>query len=66
MHDGRGRKYENKIVEAPLLTIDGYALTNIPSWLLGSLNPADFEVNLFGNDLLKRFNMVLDFQNDRQ
>jgi hypothetical protein len=53
-------------VEAPLLTIDGYALTNIPSWLLGSLNPADFEVNLFGNDLLKRFNMVLDFQNDRQ
>jgi hypothetical protein len=65
MHDGAGRKYENKIVEAPLLTIDGYALKDIPSWLLGSRNPAGFSVNLFGNDLLKRFNMVLDFQNDR-
>ena len=65
MHDGAGRKYESKIVEAPLLTIDRFALTNIPSWLLGSRNPAGFEVNLFGNDLLKRFNMVLDFQNDR-
>ena len=65
MHDGAGRKYENKIVEAPLLTIDGYALKDIPSWLLGSRNPAGFSVNLFGNDLLKRFNMILDFQNDR-
>jgi hypothetical protein len=65
MHDGAGRKYENKIVEAPLLTFDGYALTDIPAWLLGGRNPAGFSVNLFGNDLLKRFNMVLDFQNDR-
>jgi hypothetical protein len=65
MHDGAGRKYENKIVEVPLLTFDGYALKDIPSWLLGSRNPAGFEISLFGNDLLKRFNMVLDFQNDR-
>jgi len=65
MHDGAGRKYENKIVAVPLLTFDGYALKDIPSWLLGGRNPAGFSVNLFGNDLLKRFNMVLDFQNDR-
>ena len=52
-------------MEVPLLTFDVYALKDIPSWLLGSRNPAGFSVNLFGNDLLKRFNMILDFQNDR-
>ena len=62
--DPRGQVYENKIVLSPLLRINGFDLTNIPTNLLGSINPVRFEVNYFGNDLLKRFNILLDFKKD--
>ncbi len=63
-HDARGIKYETKIVESPKLSIGGSDLANVPAWLLNSRNPAGFEINLFGNDLLKHFNIVMDFQHD--
>ncbi len=64
MHDGAGYTYENKIVESPSLSIKGADLANIPTWLLNTRNPAGFEINLLGNGLLKRFNIIFDFQND--
>lgn len=60
----RGVKFEIKIVRSPMFTINGLNLTNIPTAILGSRNPAGFEVNNLGNDLLKRFNMILDFKHD--
>jgi hypothetical protein len=36
----------------------------VPTMILGSKNPVGFELNYVGNDLLKRFNMVLDFRKD--
>jgi len=60
----RGVKFEIKVVLAPLLKINNIALTNIPTSILAGKNPAGFEINNFGNDLLKRFNMILDFKND--
>jgi len=51
-------------VLAPKIKVNNIALTNIPTSILASKNPAGFEINNFGNDLLKRFNMVLDFKND--
>jgi hypothetical protein len=36
----------------------------VPTIILGSKNPVGFEMNYFGNGLLKRFNMILDFKND--
>lgn len=64
LYDPRGAKYETKVVLSPLLKINSFGLTNIPSLILGSKNPVGFEINFLGNDLLKRFNMILDFKND--
>jgi hypothetical protein len=64
LRDPRGVEYETRTVLAPVLKINGFELTNIPTLMLGSKNPAGFEINDFGNDLLKRFNMILDFKND--
>ena len=62
--DPRGVKYENKIVRTPQLNINGFVLNDIPATLLGSKKPLDFEINYFGNGVLKRFNTILDFKND--
>jgi hypothetical protein len=62
--DARGLPYSTRIVLSPLLTINGFALTDVPIYMLGSQNPVRFEVNYLGNDLLKRFNILLDFKND--
>jgi len=64
LKDAGGRKYEIKIVRSPLLKLNGFALTDIPTSIFGSKNPVGFEVNYLGNDLLKRFNMILDFRKD--
>jgi len=62
--DPTGKKYQMKIVEAPLIRLNGFPVANVPTIILGSKNPVGFEMNYFGNGLLKRFNMILDFKND--
>ncbi|WP_299587250.1 hypothetical protein [Mucilaginibacter sp.] len=64
LRDPRGVKYETKLVLSPLLKLNNFDLTNIPTLILSNKNPAGFEINFLGNDLLKRFNMILDFKND--
>jgi len=62
--DPRGVKYETHTVLAPLLQINDYKLANIPTLILPGKNPGDFAINFMGNDLLKRFNMILDLTQD--
>jgi len=64
LHNPRGDKFETKVVLAPGFEMNGYTLNNIPTLILGTRNPAGFSINNLGNDLLKRFNMILDFKND--
>jgi len=64
LRDPRGVQYETKIVLAPAITVNGFNLANIPTLVLGSKNPVGFEVNYFGNDFLKRFNILVDFKHD--
>ncbi|HEY4194041.1 MAG TPA: hypothetical protein VGM63_00780 [Mucilaginibacter sp.] len=64
LHNPRGDKFETKVVLAPAFEMNSYTLTNIPTLILGTRNPAGFSINNLGNDLLKRFNMILDFKND--
>ena len=64
MKDPRGVKYETHTVLAPLLQISDYKLANIPTLILPGKNPGDFAINFMGNDLLKRFNMILDLAHD--
>jgi hypothetical protein len=62
--DPRGVVYENKTVICPLFNIHKQPLSNIPTSLLGSKNPTGNSINLLGNDVLKRFNTIIDYQND--
>lgn len=64
LKDPRGVKYETRTVLAPLLQINHHKLADIPTLVLPGKNPADFAINFLGNDLLKRFNMILDFRHD--
>jgi len=64
LHDPRGATYKTRVVLAPAFKINDFAVENIPTLILGSRNPVGFPVNYFGNDFLKRFNIILDFQND--
>lgn len=64
LKDPRGVTYETRTVEVPHIILNGYTLTAVPAYMLSSRNPVGFEVNYFGNDLLKRFHMILDFKND--
>ena len=62
--DPRGVSYETKMVQLPLIRLNGFDLINVPMAMLGSKNPTGFSINFLGNDLLKRFNTILDFKND--
>ncbi len=62
--DGAGRKYETTIVEVPLLSINGFAIKDIPASKLGFNSPVGSQINYFGNDLLKRFNIIIDLRAD--
>jgi hypothetical protein len=60
----RGTVFISKTVICPLLNIQNSSFSNVPTTLMGSVNPANVSVNLLGNDILKRFNTILDFKND--
>jgi len=64
LKDPRGVKYETKTLLAPRLDLRGIRLSNVPTLVLSGRNPTGLEVNFLGNDLLKRFNIILDFQHD--
>jgi hypothetical protein len=64
LRDPRGLRFETRVVLAPGFDISGYSLTGIPALILGTRNPAGFSINNLGNDLLKRFNVIMDFKND--
>jgi hypothetical protein len=63
--DPRGAKYATKTVLSPLFKLNTFGLTSIPTLILSNNNPIGAEMNFLGNDVLKRFNMILDFKNDR-
>ena len=62
--DGRGVSYEAKKVLVPHVLLNTFSLANVPTTRLGSHSPVGYEVNCFGNGLLKRFNMIIDLKND--
>jgi len=64
LHNPRGDKFETKVVLAPAFEMNGSTLSNIPTLILGTRNPAGFSINNLGNDMLKRFNVIMDFKND--
>ncbi|MES2279586.1 MAG: hypothetical protein V4592_26365 [Bacteroidota bacterium] len=64
LRDPRGVEYEIKTVLTPSFKINTFGLNNVPAVVLSNKNPTGFSINYVGNDLLKRFNMILDFGKD--
>lgn len=65
IRDPRGKKYTTRVIRFPLFSINKHELSNIPALVLGSNNPAGTSINFLGNDVLKRFNILLDFKKDQ-
>ncbi len=62
LRNGAGELFVTKVVELPQLTIGGQVLFDVPVQLLNKTNPAGFKTHILGNELLKRFNTVLDLK----
>ncbi len=62
LRNGAGELFVTKVAELPQLTIGGQVLKNIPVQLLNKTNPAGFKTHILGNELLKRFNTILDLK----
>lgn len=59
-----GIEFVNKVVEIDKFCFESNCVSQVPIQLLSTPNPARFETHILGNELLKRFNTILDFQND--
>lgn len=64
LRDGGGNEYKTEYVQAPPLTLGGKQLTGAPALLIGERTPGGTPVNFLGNDVLKRFNIIIDFKHD--
>lgn len=65
MHGATGN--EIPVITAALekFSIDNYTLTNVPAQLLTTSKPLrGANIHILGNEVLKRFNIYLDFQNN--
>jgi hypothetical protein len=64
MKDGQGRQIPVITVNNERLNLGKQALLNIPVQLVTTSNPAWTKTHILGNEVLKRFNTLLDFQNN--
>lgn len=64
IRDPRGQSFTTRNVTIPAIRVNGLVATQIPAMLLGSQQPVRFSVNYFGNGLLRRFDLIVDFQKD--
>jgi len=64
LKNGQGTVFVTRIVNGDKMKLGKYSLNDVPLQLLSVPNPARFKTNILGNELLKRFNTILDFQNN--
>lgn len=64
MRNGQGKEIPVITVNNERLNLGKEILLNIPAQLLATTNPAGFKAHILGNEVLKRFNTILDFQNN--
>ncbi|MEP2057973.1 MAG: hypothetical protein ABJJ05_09215 [Maribacter litoralis] len=63
LRNGSGETFVTKVVELPSVSIGKQVLKKVPVQLLNKPNPAGFKTHFLGNEILKRFNTILDFKN---
>jgi bifunctional DNase/RNase len=64
MKNGQGKEIPVITVNNEKLHLGREELRNIPVQLMTMGNPARFKTHILGNEVLKRFNTILDFQNN--
>ncbi len=62
MYNSRKEEIPVNIYSTPKLVFGKYILENVPVQLNSTTKPAGYLTNLVGNEVLKRFNVILDFQ----
>lgn len=62
--DFLGKVFYTKLINSNQLTLGKLSLQNIPSHLFIPSPEENFHIHILGNDVLKRFNAIFDFQND--
>lgn len=64
LKNGQGQVFITKIINTPSFQLGNKKVFNIPTQLLSVDNPARFKTHILGNEFLKRFNTIFDFQNN--
>jgi hypothetical protein len=64
MRNGQGKEIPVITVNNERLNLGNQELLNVPVQLMATANPARFKTHILGNEVLKRFNTILDFQNN--
>lgn len=62
LRNGAGTEFVNRVVLVDELCLGTSCASQVPVQLLSTPNPARFKTHILGNELLKRFNTILDFQ----
>jgi len=62
--NGRGQPVPVVTINNEALCLGKVSMQNIPVQLLAGENPAGFTTHILGNEVLKRFNAIFDFQNN--
>lgn len=63
LRNGAGQVFITQVVALPEMHIGGLTMLQVPTQLLSTETQAPFETHILGNELLKRFNTILDFKN---
>ncbi len=63
LRNGAGDVFLTRIVKLPGLSLGDADMSDIPTQLFTAPNPAGFETHILGNELLKRFNTIVDLRN---
>jgi len=64
LRNSAGTEFINRVVSVDEICFGNACTGPLPVQLLSTPNPARFKTHILGNELLKRFNTILDFQNN--
>lgn len=64
LRNSEGTEFVNQVVKIDKICFGKFCAEEVPVQLFSAPNPARFETHILGNEILKRFNTILDFQND--
>lgn len=63
LRNAEGTEFINKVVDIDNICFEQVCTEKVPVQLLSTPNPTRFKTHILGNELLKRYNTFLDFQN---